>query len=230
MNSIFDTLLSLPLFNGVDEEQIRKVVGATKFHFLKFPAGEEIITVGDRCDHIVFILNGRVRFIVKSESSFRLTYTMGGNNVVAPEFLFGLSTTYPFSAVTVEPTGILQVSKEDYLSILNSDRIFLINYLNTLSVNAQKNVVELLSMTTGDISRRFAYLVKSLTRQNSEDITVNCRLRELHTLLNVTRSDLISTLDTLADKNIIDYTSDTITILSRRDLVALLDTNDFNNE
>ena len=136
--------------------------------------------------------------------------------------LFGMSTAYPFSAVTVEPTSILQIAKEDYLKILNSDRIFLINYLNALSINAQTNVDGILSMTSGDLLRRIAYWVKTLTRQNSQDITIHCRLRDLHTILNVQRSTLISALDTLADLHIIDYTNDTISVISRRDLVSLL--------
>ncbi|MBQ7212572.1 MAG: Crp/Fnr family transcriptional regulator [Muribaculaceae bacterium] len=223
MNSIFDTLLSLPLFNGVDRDRISAVAGNTKLHFLKYPAGEKIISVGDRCDHIVFILKGRVMFSIQSDSArFRLTYTLADNSVVAPEYLFGMSNSYPFSAVTVEPTSILQIAKEDYLAVLNSDRIFLINYLNALAVNAQTGVDGILSMTSGDLLRRIAYWVKSLTRKNSDDITIHCRLRDLHTILNVQRSTLISALDTLADWRIIDYTNDTITILSRRDLVALL--------
>lgn len=223
MDSIFDILLSLPLFNGVDSKRIHNVVGTTKFHFLKFPAGEEIISRGDRCDHIVFILKGKVKFTIKSDSArFSLTYTLADQSVVAPEHLFGMSTAYPFSAVTVEPTSILQIAKEDYLKILNSDRIFLINYLNALSINAQTNVDGILSMTSGDLLRRIAYWVKTLTRQNSQDITIHCRLRDLHTILNVQRSTLISALDTLADLHIIDYTNDTISVISRRDLVSLL--------
>ena len=162
-------------------------------------------------------------FSIQSDSArFRLTYTLADNSVVAPEYLFGMSNSYPFSAVTVEPTSILQIAKEDYLAVLNSDRIFLINYLNALAVNAQTGVDGILSMTSGDLLRRIAYWVKSLTRKNSDDITIHCRLRDLHTILNVQRSTLISALDTLADRRIIDYTNDTITILSRRDLVALL--------
>ena len=223
MNSIFDTLLSLPLFNGVEEDKIRKVVGTTKFHFLKYPAGEEIIAEGDRCNHVIFILQGRVRFTIKkAESRFRLTYTLGGGNVVAPEFLFGMTTAYPFTAATVEPTSVLQIAKEDYLAILNSDRIFLINYLNALSANAQNNIGGILSLTSGDLVRRIAYWVTSLTRQNSEDITIHCRLRDLHTIFNVQRSALIAALDTLAAQHIVDYTNESVTIHSRRDLVSLL--------
>ena len=35
MDSMFDTLMTLPLFRGVSQERMAETVGKAKFHFLK---------------------------------------------------------------------------------------------------------------------------------------------------------------------------------------------------
>ena len=42
MNSMFETLVELPLFKGVSIERMAKTVGTYKFHFLKYLPGETI--------------------------------------------------------------------------------------------------------------------------------------------------------------------------------------------
>ena len=61
MNSIFDTLMSLPLLKGVSAERIRQVVASTPLHFLKYPEGDTIITPGSPSTHLNFIISGSVR-------------------------------------------------------------------------------------------------------------------------------------------------------------------------
>ena len=60
MNSIFDTLMSLPLLKGVSAERIRQVVASTPLHFLKYPEGDTIITPGSPSTHLNFIISGSV--------------------------------------------------------------------------------------------------------------------------------------------------------------------------
>ena len=58
MASTFELLMELPLFKGVSLTTISNVVGAAKFHFLKYPAGETIIREKDACTHLTFVIAG----------------------------------------------------------------------------------------------------------------------------------------------------------------------------
>ena len=140
MDQMYQLLMGLPLFSGVTYEKMLEIIGNTKFHFLKFLGGETFIAEGEQCTHIKFIISGKVRVsIANHDRRFTVSQTLTAPDVVAPEYIFGRSTVYPCSVVALEPTGVLQISKADYMKILNSDPIFLINYLNLLSMNAQKS-------------------------------------------------------------------------------------------
>ena len=46
MDSMYDVLLQLPIFQGVSRNKISELIEKMKFHFLKYPDGEKIVTSG----------------------------------------------------------------------------------------------------------------------------------------------------------------------------------------
>ncbi|MDE6321635.1 MAG: Crp/Fnr family transcriptional regulator [Muribaculaceae bacterium] len=220
---MYEILLGLPLFSGVSHERLSQVVGMTKFHFLKYLPGETIVNAGDPCTHIKFIISGEARFTVSNnDGRFLVSQTLSAPEVIAPECLFGTVTQYPCSGVAITPTGILQITKADYLKILNLDQIFLFNYLNVLSMNAQKATQGILAVTSGNLADRIAFWIVALTQRRGTDITLSCRQRDLYSLFGVQRTSLISTLESLRDRNILTFTQNEIRINSREALIEIL--------
>ena len=225
MNSMYEILMGLPLFKGVSRYKISEVVGMTKFHFLKYLEGETVVTAGDPCTHIIFIISGKLRVtIANSNNRFKVSQTLEAPNVLAPEFLFGRAPFYPCTAVALEPVSILQISKTDYTKILNSDEIFLFNFLNILSRNAQKAVDGILAITTGSLEERIAFWIISLTQPGGTDIALTCRQRDLYSLFGVERTSFISTLDSLKERGIIEYDANEIRINTRQSLLEIFNT------
>ena len=58
MDSIFEILMDLPLFQGVSREKLSELIEKTPFHFLKYSDGEAIAAAGDSCTRIRFIISG----------------------------------------------------------------------------------------------------------------------------------------------------------------------------
>ena len=217
MKSMFELLTELPLFRGVTRERMAQAVGTTKFHFLKYPAGETVVSEGDHCSHVRFIISGKVRLSIRnSDGRFIVSQTLTAPDVISPEFLFGRNTIYPGTAKALEDAGILQIAKQDYIKILNSDNIFLFNYLNMLSVIAQKSVSGILSLTGGSLEERIAFWVIGLTQPGSTEVSISCRHRDLYTLFGVQRSAFIAVLDHMKEKGLIEYDKNTINVLDRR--------------
>lgn len=211
------------MFKGVSRDRISEIVGLAKFHFLKYLPGDVIVNAGDQCTHIKFIISGSARFTISnSNERFKVSQTLHAPDVIAPEYLFGTATTYPCEGVAIEPTGILQISKADYLKILNTDQIFLFNFLNTLSMNAQKAAQGIMAITTGNLEERLAFWIVSLTQRSGKDITLTCKQRDLYSLFGVQRSSFISTLDSLRERGIISYDQNEIRVNSRQDLLDIL--------
>ena len=211
MNGMYENLMQLPIFQGISRNKISELIEKTKFHFLKYPAGEQVIRKGEECTHLKFILSGKV-----------LSEVISAPNVIAPNHLFGRSTFYPGDVFAVEDTGIMQVSKAAFVSILQNESIFLINLLNILSRRSQKTIESFLSISTGDVKERLAFWILSFTQRKSTDIRIVCKQKDLYSFFGVQRSIFMAALNDLKEKGIIDFTPQEIVILDRYKLKEIL--------
>ena len=110
MNSMYQQLMRLPLFQGVSTEKITALVEKLPFHFLKFHGDEQIFAAGDPCTHIKFIVSGKVRLETPfSNLKVVLSQVLATPHVLAAEYLFGRDTVYPYTAIADGPCGILQL-------------------------------------------------------------------------------------------------------------------------
>lgn len=223
LNSMYENLMGLPLFNGVSYNRISEIVGNTKLAFSKFMPGEKIVTAGDPCTHLMFVINGKVRLAIRNNTDrFIISQTLEAPTVVSPDFLFGRNTLFPATVTAIDTVSIMQIGKNDFISIVRNDEVCLFNYLNFISTNAQKAVDGVLALTSGSLEERIAFWIIALTQRDAKDITLACRQRDLYSLFGVQRSSFISTLDSMKERGLIDYGQNEIRVLSRTDLRSVL--------
>lgn len=226
MPSMFEQLMDLPLFRGVSHDKMSQIVGQTKLHFLKYPAGETLIRAGEPSKHLTFILTGSVRgVIVNTNGRFAVGQTLKAPAVLSADFLFGRYTNSPSTVTALDDVSILKISKNDYTKMLNADSVFMFNYLNTLSANAQKGLHGILSLTNGDIDERIAFWISALTQPGSTDIVLQCRKRDLCSLFGVQRAVFDAGLESMKARGLIEYTPNELRVIDREKLLALLHNN-----
>lgn len=225
MDSMFEILMRLPLFNGITFDRLSEIIGRHKFHFLKFEDGEEIIRAGEECTHLKSIVSGQGRMTISNaDGRFRVSQTLAAPAVISPDFFFGRTTHYPGTLRALGgPAGIMQIDKADYLQIINSDTVFLFNFLNLLSVNAQTGVEGVLRLTSGTLEKRIAYWLIALSQRNGLDITMECRQRDMYSVFGVPRQSLLAALESMRQQGAIDFQPNRITVLDRRILADILD-------
>ncbi len=220
MNSMYQQLMQLPLFQGVSTEKITALVEKLPFHFLKFRNGEQVFAAGDPCTHIKFIVSGQVRL----ETPFpklRITMhqTVSNPHVLAAEYLFGRDTAYPYTAISDGACGILQLRKSDYIKMITSDKVFLFNILNYLSSGSQRSLQMPLTVKDGSVAERLAMIVDNLSISGATNIGFRYKQKDLCTLLGTQRTTLVSMLDRLSDQGIVDYDSNELKILDLQGLI-----------
>ena len=110
------------------------------------------------------------------------------------------------------------------MDILNADKVFLFNFLNTLSVNAQKAIDGVLAVAAGSLEERIAFWIIALTQRGGTDVKLIGRQRDLYSLFGVQRTSFISTLESMRERGIIEYDQHEIRVKSRRKLLAMLST------
>ncbi len=222
-SSMYESLLTLPLFKGLSYTRLSEIVGNTRLAFLKYLPGETILTAGEPCSQTKFVIKGDVRLtIANSTDRFRVSQTLKAPAIISPDFLFGRNTIYPGAAKAIDTVSIMQIEKADLIRLLQTDEVFIFNYLNMLSTNAQKAIDGIIALTSGSLEERIAYWIIALTQLGSDDIVLSARQRDLYTLFNVQHSSFIATLDSLKERGIIDYGTNEIRIISRRALRSVL--------
>lgn len=224
MDNMFDKLLHLPLFQGISHERLEETIEKIPFHFLKFKKGERIIDAGEQCTHVKFVVSGKILMEYESSSlKFKITHELSAPEVIAPDYLFGMDTCYPLSAYALEDCGILQVAKQDYVAMLQSDNIFLFNLLNYLSRNSQLRKSQLLSMNNATVVERIVMLVSTFTSQKSKYINLSFRQRDFCRLLGTRRPAFVSAMTYLEENNLIVVPNNySIIINDRKALLELL--------
>ena len=223
MDSMYEVLMQLPLFQGVSRTSISGIIEKTKFHFLKYKPGEVVVSRGEECTHLKFLISGSVRSeMVNKNGKIRVSEVLHAPNVLAPNHMFGHNTYYPADIYAVEDTGIMQLDKQTFVNILQSESIVLINLLNIISRRSQKSIETFLSLSSGSVKEKLAFWVLCFTQRRSTDIKVICKQKDLYSFFGVQRSVFVSALNELKDEGIIDYTTREIMILDRDRLKALL--------
>lgn len=217
MNSMYQQLMQLPLFQGVSTDKITALVEKLPFHFLKFRNREQICAAGDACTHIKFIVSGKVRLEMPFPTlRVSILQTLSTPHVLAPEYLFGRETVYPFTAISDGPSGILQLRKSDYIKMINMDKVFLFNILNYLSSGSQRGMSVAMGIKDGSVTERLAMLVDMLVIPGATDVALRFKQKDLCSLLGTQRTTLIATLDRLTDNGLLTYDSNELAILDAR--------------
>lgn len=223
MESIYNMLMSLPMFQGIGRRRLSELVGKTHFHFLKYGDGETILEAGERCSHIRFVVSGSARIETAfSSRQVVVGQTLTAPAVIGPEYLYGLDTYYPFAVKAVGQCGVMQLTKEEYLKVLTTDHIFIINLLNILSRNSQKVTSNLLNLKTDSVSERIAYIIVALTNTVATDITLTFKQKDLCSIIGCQRPTLVATLEELQQEGYITITPTGFSVLSRQSFAKML--------
>ncbi len=201
MSGIFELFMGLPLFSGVTHKSLAEIIGEAKFDFLKYASGDVIIRAGEECTHLVFIISGKVRTTVAgNEGRFSVSQTLTAPSVIAPEFLFGRTTRCPSYVEALTGCSVMRISKTDYVKILRSDPVFVLNYLNMLSADAQMRTM---ALSDGSLVRRIAFRIVALTQFGGTDITMTCS--DFPAYLDVSRENFESAVVVLESRGLVEY-------------------------
>lgn len=204
--SLYEFINNLPLFRGATLHSMRQVIDKTKFQFLKYGAGEPIITPGTPCTHMMFVISGHVCARVESSNGELIVeQRLEPNMVISPESLYGMSAYYSCSASAYddEPVGLVQISKAEVHSLMQSNSVFMFNYLNMACSRAQISSHGVVAMATGTPLLRLAYIIVAMSQPGSHEITLRAVGRDLHAILGVTKQRFFATLARLMAEGVV---------------------------
>lgn len=171
--TMYETIMELPLFKGIGEEQLSQLLEKTSVEFLKLEDGDIIAKAEEMVTSVDFILNGRVRQTFRLKNfSIGIDEILGKGSLLGALHLFGLVTNYTCDSVAMGRVSMMRIRKSDYMNILHSDKIYMINFVNYLSAAAQKTQLFLHDVKQPSITRSLQTLALSFASRAAETVMV----------------------------------------------------------
>ena len=201
---MYDTLLDLPLLQGLGRADLTNILEKVKFHFDKYTPGQPITAQGDKCDKLIFILKGRIRSeLTDKENRYALDEFIDAPHVIEPYSLFGMVTNYSSSYYADTDVSCVTIKKEYILTELNKYNIFQLNYLNIISNRAQSLHNRLLHTHVGDTREKRIHFLQQRCLNPSGEKYLHIRMEDFAILIDDTRLNVSRALNNLQDRGLV---------------------------
>lgn len=204
MDTMFDTLLQLPLFQGLTQEDFTSIIEKVKLHFTKYKAGETILQAGQPCNQLLFLLKGEIAATTTPPHHiYTLTEYFQAPYLMEPQSMFGMNTTYAITCTAHTEAHTVNVSKAAVLNELFKYEIFRLNYLNIISNWVQVYSNRLWEKPVDDLeSRIHAFILMHVERHEGEKI-LKITMEDLARYVHDTRLNVSKTLNRMQDCGIV---------------------------
>lgn len=173
MNSFYEKLMDLTLFKGANTELIHAFAEKTPLSFYKVAPGEIIAGAHDLCSSLRCLLSGRVEVEhTLFNGNLSLFETIGEGFVIGLKHLYGLDTHFCCNYRAIDTCGIMEFDKSHFIQLIQNNNLILVNYLNYLSLYAQKPISVIRDIAPRSTSLFLPALLNEFTCRNADNISL----------------------------------------------------------
>lgn len=205
MDTMFDTLLQLPLFQGLAQEDFTNILAKVKLHFTKYKGGELIAGKDSLCDRLTFMLQGVISATTLSaDSSYAFTEYYTAPYLIEPQSLFGMKTCYAATYASEGESNAISIDKPFMMRELFKYDIFRMNYMNIVSNRVQVLHGNLWAGCADGLEERISAFIMSRAERPNGMKMLKIKMEELARILNDTRANISKTLNAMQDKGLLE--------------------------
>ncbi|MBE6286986.1 MAG: Crp/Fnr family transcriptional regulator [Mediterranea massiliensis] len=205
MNTMYDTLLLLPLFQGMTKEDFTRILEKNKLDFKKLKAGEELLHTGDAGNKLLFVLKGEVAITTTSkENLYMLTEYISEPFLIEPQALFGMNPNYVSTYTAITDVHTISIGKSAVIQQLFNYEIFRLNYQNIICNRTQQLQNRLWATTDNQIEKRIAHFIRIRCEHPFGKKTLKVKMEDLASLLNESRLTISRALNNMQQQGLIE--------------------------
>lgn len=198
---MYETIQGLPLFKGTTADQISSFLEKTNVEFINFRPGDVLAEEGNQCRDLRFVITGRVRsYMSLSGGRASLVYVSGYGTVLSPCCLFGLHTHYPVRVESLDEGSYMLIRKDQYLELLQTGSIYLLNYLNYLGFHAQRSGLALRGLSGMNLRGWVEAIRNGLLERRTLDARMNTTRAGLCEVLGLAPQAVERELEAIAQR------------------------------
>ena len=136
---IYEKLLQFPLFQGMSRDDLELVAGHTRFGFTKVSQGKTVVSEGDVCTQLFFLINGTLRVETSADDrGYLVVERMTAPYILQPESVFGYNQRYTHTYVVEDTANFITIDKDEVLRLTEDFLVFRLNLLNLYATQTQK--------------------------------------------------------------------------------------------
>lgn len=220
MNTMYNTLLELPFFQGLCNEDLTSILEKVSLNFKDYKENQVIAQKGSQANQLIFIMEGRIKketctlnnqLIV--EEIIRPPY------VIEPQSLFGWSTTLFSKYTTDTPIKALIISKEALRNELLNYEVFKLNFLNYICYYNQKLNLLQWDLDAQDKEEQLISIFWNLSDRNCIKQTIKVKMTNLANFISTTRLNVSKILNKWEAIGLVELSRQEITIPNPKQLL-----------
>lgn len=206
MTPMYETIMNLPLFSGLSENQLSFFLEKTPIGFSQYEPGDIIMHRKEYVNSLKCLIGGSVEIshVALYPESLTITETIESPAILGGEKLFGMDREIESDIICGEKASVMELSKEKYLKLLQSDEIYLINYLNYLSIRAQAVQKILPAKTERTLREVIISMLNSYTSRNATIVKFSYSYLAFVDYCGLTESAFDAQLDKLHKSGLIE--------------------------
>jgi CRP/FNR family transcriptional regulator, cyclic AMP receptor protein len=141
-------LRAAPLFNSLDSFELTSL--SSRATLRRYSAGEMLFSEGEPCSGLFLVLSGRIRIFKISHSGREQVLAIEGSGASIAELPVFDGGAYPASAMAVEPSGLVFVSRDDFRTVCLENPDLSLKVLQVVGSRLRRlvGIIEELSFTT----------------------------------------------------------------------------------
>lgn len=201
---MYDTLLSLPLFQGLSQADFNSLLQKIRLDFVRYEEGTVIFSAGDMCKSLAFLISGNVQSSRNgNEADFTFLETIESPCLLEPYSMFGRAGVYQRSYTALTQCSFLMVNKQYIYTELGKYNICRMNLLNILSGKVQQLDGHIWSLGGMTLRERIIRFIKGLSDIQYGQKQLTIKMNDLALLMDATRLNVSRELNALESEGLI---------------------------
>ena len=214
------TVSYCPLFKDLTQEEHDKFLDRNVKKVLTYKKGETVVMQGDNINYVMLLIHGSVRTeMITMEGNILDIDILEAVVPLAPSFIYGINSKFPFDIIAAEPCIFLNISKSAWLDEMANSKQLLTNFL---SLNADltlflTNKLQIISIKS--LRKKLATFFLEKTTVKNDTFVLKRSRTQLAEFFGVQRQSLARSLKEMEDDEIIQLEGRNVKIINRSKLI-----------
>jgi len=217
---MYDKLLSLPLFQGLGQADLTRILESTHLTFETAEPETLLVEQDSLCDGIVFVMDGIVESTTQSaDHTWSVVEQLPTPLAIGLESLYGSTRVYQQTCRAATTVHTLRVDKRTIAALTGYFEVFRINVLNTLSTLVARQRQQQWTPAPTSLKGRIVQFLRTRLQRPAGPKSFQVTLRTLGNYLGEDPRYVSRALHTLQQQGLLHLGRGSITVPSFENLL-----------